>query len=246
METKLSLIAIVVIGGLFYIAGQYIASQPQRIEQETQANREITVQGRGEVTARPDIAKLTVGVTTGPQQSAQVAMNILEKRINAVIDSIQSLGVKEEDIKTTNLSILPQYDYSDGKKILRGFEANEQVELKIRELDKIGTIMSQATGEGINQAGGIRFEIDNPQELQRNAQEKAIEDARKNAEQLAKALDVRLGDVKTFTAEVGTPPVTPLYARAELMAPDAGSGGPDVPSGTEDITATVSVTYEIR
>lgn len=237
----------IAIGGIFYIAGQYVASQPQRIEQEVQANREITVQGTGEVTARPDIAHITLGVATGPRASAQDAMNALEQRMNAVIASIKKQDVAEEDIKTTNLSIQPVYDYTEGRQTIRGYEASESVEVKIRDLAKIGTIVSSATGEGVNQAGGISFTIDEPETLQQEAQKKAIENAKENAEQLADALGVGLGNVKTFSASEGSTPPVPYLARDAIeIGGDVETKAIDVPTGTQDITSHVTVTYEIR
>src|SRR5687768_3448816 len=99
----------VVIGGLFFVAGQFIASQPQRAEQEVAAQREITVQGTGKVTAVPDVAIITLGLTTGPRATAEEATNALTEQFTAIVEAVQDLGVKEEDITTTNLSVNPQY-----------------------------------------------------------------------------------------------------------------------------------------
>lgn len=238
---------IVVLAGLFYVGGQYVASEPQRIEQEVEANREITVSGRGEVTARPDIATITVGVTTGRQKTAAAAMDLLAERINAVVASVQKEGIEEKDIKTTDLSVNPLYDFTDGQRRETGFEATESVQVKIRNLDSIGDVVSSATSQGANQTGGISFAIDEPESLQLAAQEKAIENARNNAEQLAKALDVKLGRVKSFSASIDSPEGPPVFARAELgsLALDEVAS-PEVLSGSQDVHATVSVTFELN
>lgn len=239
------LLIAVIVGGLFYLAGQYLASQPQRLQQEVEAGREITVQGTGEITAQPDIAKLTLGVNTGAQSTAAAAEQQLESKINAVIASIKAQGIAEEDIKTTNLSLNPIYDFIEGRRVDRGFEANQMVEVKIRELDTVGAVLSAATGEGVNQAGNIQFEIDDPAQFRQQAQEKAIAQARANAEDLAEALGVRLGDVKNFSSQIDSPTDPPIFARAEL-ATDQALGGVETPAGTQDVTATVEITYQIR
>lgn len=233
-------------GGLFYMGGQYVASAPQRVEQEVAANREITVEGRGKVMAAPTVAQVTLGVTTGSQSTAEAAMDLLARRFNAVVEAVQGEGIEEDDIKTTNLSVNPLYDFRDGQQVLRGYEAAESIEVKIRDLDKIGAVVGRATQEGVNQVGGIQFVIDDPEDLQREAEKEAIADAKKNAEALAKELDVSLGRVKAFSATAGSTPPPPFYATAELKATDARGGDVPVPSGTNEISSHVQVTYELR
>lgn len=240
------LLGLVVVGGVLYVGGQYVASQPQRIEQEVQANREITVSGQGKVSARPDVAQVILGVVTGPQSSAEKAMDVLTQRFNAALSAVKDEGVEEGDIQATNLSVNPVYDYQNGQQTLRGFEASESIQVKIRKLDTIGAVVSRATQEGVNQAGGIQFIVDKPEELEREAQAAAIADAKKNAEALADELGVNLGRVKSFSAS-GTPPAPPyLYAADEMKAVGGRGGDIQVPTGTNEISASVSITYELN
>tara|TARA_Y100000310_G_scaffold323604_1_gene384260 strand:+ start:166 stop:921 length:756 start_codon:yes stop_codon:yes gene_type:complete len=240
---KNPLLVAVIVGGLLYIGGQYIASQPLRIQQEVSANREITVVGTGDVTAIPDIATISLGVTTGPQPTAERALSILTTRFNGVVKSLEKLGVEKKDIKATNISLNPDYDFIDGERRLRGYTASESVRVKIRKLDTAGQVLAAATGEGVNQVSGLSFDIDDPSALEAEAQEEAIEDAKTKAERLAKALGTKLGDVKSFTASGGPGP--PIYARAELSNLSLDEG-PPVPAGSQDVTTTVTITYSLR
>lgn len=239
--------AAIIIGGLFYIGGQYIVSQPQRIKEETEANREITVQGTAEVSARPDIASLTLGVTTGTRATANDAMNLLTQKINAVIQTIRNEGVEDQDIKTENISVHPVYDYTEGRQTLRGFEASESVRVKVRDFNKIGVLLAKTTADGVNQVGGINFEIDQPEALRLEAQEKAIAAARNRAEELSKALGVRLGKVKNFSSSGGEPKYDLVNTRTPYGAGgmEASSMPIDVPSGSQEIQATVNITYSL-
>lgn len=242
------LLAAILLGGLLYVAGQYVASQPQRVQQETEASRELTVQGTGEIEARPDVAMLTLGVQSGIQASADVALSVLTRRFTGVVQAVRDQGVAEEDIKTTSLSINPVYDFSDGRQQLRGFEATESIEVKIRKLDTIGAVLARATAEGVNQAGGITFAVDDPEGLRIEAQEAAIRDARQKAEQLARALGVRLGRVKTFSADSGGVE-PPIFAEARAVAVGVGGdvpSAPPVPVGSQEIRATATVVFELR
>lgn len=242
------LLAAVVIGGLLYVGGQYVASQPQRIQKETEADRQITVQGTGKVQAKPDIAQYSIGVNTGPQTTAAAAMKILSDKFNGVLAAVKSQGVKADDIKTTNLSINPVYDWSNGKQTLKGFEASENIEIKIRDLSKVGDILAQSAIQGANQAGNLQFTIDEPEKLQTEAQKNAIADAQSTAKELAKSLGVKLGNVKTFSTSGSMPVPYPVYRNSAM---DTGAGleaakAPEVPTGTQEITASVSIVYELK
>jgi len=237
----------VVIGGLLYVGGQYISSQPQRIQKETEAAREITVQGHGIVKTKPNIAYITLGVTTGRQATAVVATNLLTQKFNAVLSTIKQQGVKDGDINTTNLSINPVYDWGNGKQTLLGFEARENVEVKIRDLSKIGEILAKSTIEGVNQAGNIEFRVDDPEKLQVEAQKDAIENAQEKAKELAKTLGVGLGKVKSFNTTSGGYQPTPLYRNMALNdAVGSGEAAPEVAVGTQDITSDVTIVYELK
>ncbi len=238
---------VVILAGVFYVAGQYIASQPDRIKQEAELNREITVQGSGEALQRPDVARVVLATNSGIQTNAEQALSVIADKINQVIKALKDAGIAEEDIKTTGLSVNPSYDYTDGRQNLRGFEAREELTVTIRELDKIGELVGQATALGINQVGGVSFEVDDPSEIELAAQADAIQDARQKAEALAASLGVRLGQVKNFqanTSQAGTEPV--LYRNAVTEDSKATVPLPEVATGTQTVKADVSITYELQ
>lgn len=241
------LVVAVIIGGLLFIAGQYVASQPQRVEQEIDANREITVNGTGKAVALPNMAKFSAGVTTGPQASAEQAMEIMAERFNAVLEAVQDAGVEERDVRTTNLAVNPVYDFDNGRQNLRGFEASQNVEVTMRDLENVGSVVAAATNAGANQLGGIRFEADDIEQVKLQAQQSAIEDARTKADQLADALGVNLGRVKAFSDMGEFGPPVPLFARDAVGGEVAESAiVPQVPPGEQEIESNVAVTFELR
>ena len=239
-----SWLMVVVVGGLLYIAGQYVASQPQRIQQEAQANREISVTGTGRVETRPDTAWITLSVTTGTQATADGALLTLTTRFNAAVAAIKGEGVDKDDIKSTNLSINPVYDYSDGQRQLRGFEATESVGVKIRDLKKVGAVVTKATAEGVNQVGGIEFGVDDPVALENEAKVAAIDDAKAQAELLTKRLGTRLGQVKSFSVAGGSAEPSMPMLRDSAFAEEQAEI--EMPSGTSEIVMTVYVVFELR
>lgn len=239
-------LVVVIVAGLFYLVGQYIVSQPARTAVAPENTRQIQVEGGGEVHVKPDIARVTLGVTTGPQPSAKQALDMLSQKFQKVVQAVKEAGVAEKDIKTTNLNVNPAYDYNGGQQSIRGYEASESIEVKIRNLDKIGEIVAKATAQGVNQAGGVVFDVDDPDGLRQEAQAQAIADARSKAQKLARDLGVALGSVKAFAANDRRNPY-PIAFEAKQVDGAAGAPiSPPVPTGTYDTTVTVTITYDIH
>ena len=99
----------------------------------------MTVNGNGHITARPNQAKLTLGVVT-EHTSAQTAQQENAEISNRVIEALKQIGIDESDIKTTVYSVQPRYDYHDGNSILRGYEVEHHFEVTIKDLSKIGNV----------------------------------------------------------------------------------------------------------
>lgn len=233
----LPVIVVLILGGAF-LAGKKIEV---RGEPAT-----ITVSGEGKVSAVPDIASLSFGMQTGRQTTAQVAMEQLSKSMNAVIEAVKAQGIEAKDIQTESLSLYPAFDWKDGEQIPRGFEANQSLRVKVRDLEKIGSVLSAATAAGANQAGGVSFTIDDPELLQEEARGLAINDAKEKAVALAAKLGVTLGKLKGFN-EGGMYNPVPMYEGAMMDRGMGGGGGiVPVPTGEQEIRMSVSLTYEIR
>lgn len=222
----------------------------------------VTVSGEGEVFAVPDIASFTFGVI---EEAADVgaAQEAATKKINDVVAYLKSEGIEEKDIRTTSYNVYPKYDYIQetctqfrcppGKQVLAGFEVSQMVEVKVRDPQKAGALLSGAGERGANNVSGLTFTIDDEDALRADARAKAIADARAKAEQLADDLGVRLQRVVNFS-EGGQGPIPFYYGKTAVMN-QAGMGGadmavaesaPSVPTGENKIVVNVNVTYEIR
>lgn len=239
MEQKTLLIAIVIAGGL-YVAGQYVASEPART-----AGNSLTVQATGTSQAVPDVAHVLLGVQMQSQQSAALATDMLAKQGNVVIAAIKKIGISEKDIKTQNISVQPSYTYDAGKQMLKGYEGSQQIDVTVRKTDQAGSIIATATEAGANQIGGVTFQNEYPGVAQLAAEQDAITAARKKAEQLAKSLGVRLGEVKNYTAQPQYVGPIPYALEAKAIDGDTVTP-PELPPGTQETSVTVTITYEIR
>jgi uncharacterized protein YggE len=231
-------IAVAAVIGVFYVGGKFVET---RIERAT-----IAVSGEGRVFAVPDIAELSFGVQTGRQPTAQVAMQKLQDAMNAIFEAVKEQGVEEKDIRTENLFMNPAYDWTEGGQIPRGFEASQSLRVKIRDLTKIGEVLSAATTAGANQVGGVAFTIDDPEELRAQAREEAIAQAKEKAGTLAQSLGKSLGKLRAFNEGFGSV-VPPVYEARMMMNGMGGGGGIlPVPEGSQEINVMVTLTYEVR
>jgi len=208
----------------------------------------ISVSGEGKVMANPDIGELNFGVQTGRQETAEEAMKILADKMTAVIDAVKAQGVEDKDIVTQYLNLNPSYDWDEGKRIDQGFEATQNVRVKVRNLDNMTAILGAATSAGANQAGSVNFTIDDPEELRAQAREKAIINGQEKAAALAAQLGKKLGKLKGF-GEGGYG--VPRYEKVMMMDAEMGMGGggpvaPPLPSGEQEVSVNVSLTYELK
>ena len=236
---------VVIIGGLFYLAGQYVLSQPAREQQATEADRTITVTGQATISQRPDVATVTLGTRTQPVSSAETALSQLARQFNKVVAALADAGVAEEDVRTSNFSLDPQYDYQDGRQTLRGYVAAEHVVVTVRELGDIGAIISAGTSAGANSVGGVSFGLDDDSTTISQAEVEAIAKARAKAKQLASELGADLGPVKSYQASSAGGP-EPYYARAELLDAAGVSEAPQLPPGQTETSLTATITFELR
>jgi len=222
-----------------------VLMQHQYIGRPESQRDTIAISAEGKVTARPDIASISAGVLTEKKTVAEAQKENTAK-MNAIIAKIKSLGVADEDIKTTNYSIYPQYDWIDNRQVERGFQVSQNVEVKVRDLAKIPDVLTAAGELGANQVGGVTFTIDDPEELRQQARLKGLEAAKTKAQALADAAGVKLGKVVGFSEGAGYTPSPMFYAKDAAMGLGGGGGAaPSIESGSQDVIVNVSVVYEI-
>lgn len=236
-------IVVALIAGGLYVAGKHV--ETRHMDQFT-----ISVSGNGKVSAVPDIATLNFGVQTGRQPTADGAMKMLTDDMTAVIDAVKAVGVEERDIRTQHLSLNPAYDWNEGKRVERGFEATQSLVVKVRDLDKISSVLDAAVKAGANQAGSVGFTIDDPDVLKEKARVEAIDDAKMKAQKLAADLGVTLGSLQGFWEEQGYGGPQPMMMRSEAVM-DMGYGGggpiaPPIPAGEHEVVVQVNLTYKIK
>lgn len=223
------------------------------IGQDIELRNTIQVSGTGEIYAKPDLALTTFSVVTEAKTVSEAMQENTEK-MNAVINFIKEEGVEDKDLKTTSFNIYPRYEWCDGassvypcppgKRVLVGYEVNQSLQVKIRDMAKIGRIIEGATERGSNQVSGLQFTIDDQDELKNQARAQAISEAKEKAKTLAGQLGVSLVRIINFN-ESGVSPYYYTYGLEE-----AGKGGgeavPQIETGENKIQVNVTITYEIN
>jgi hypothetical protein len=206
----------------------------------------ITVDGEGKVTAPPDVAMLTLGVSTQAPTVAE-ARDQAASALEAMIASLRNNGIDDDDIQTQNLSIYPEYSFPDGNPVLRGYRVTNQVHVTIRDIDTTSQVVDSAVDAGgdATQLQGISFTIDDPASLKDQARELAVRDARARADILARAAGVDIGNAVRISETVDSGGPIPIFARDEALG-----AGPDVATPIEpgelDVTVHVTVTWAIQ
>ena len=224
------------------------------IGQDIELKNTISITETGEVFAKPDLGIISFSVTNEAKTVDQ-AMTENTEKMNKVIEAVKDNGVEKKDIKTINFSIYPRYEWErseimiyspSGERYLAGYEITQTIQVKIRDLAKIGDIVQAAADAGANQVGSLSFTIDDEDEVKKEAREQAIDKAKEKAREITRGLGVNLGKVVSFT-ESGYYPYYPVYDYAEsAVAIGKGEETPQIEAGENRITVTVTVTYEIN
>jgi uncharacterized protein YggE len=219
------LLAAVALGGVLRPGGAHGTAT-------TTDSRGITVTGNGTVDAVPDRAEFSFGVHT-ESATAAAALGANGALMNKVIAAIEHEGVSKADIQTQQVSLSPQQS-PDGKRIT-GYAADNSVAVTLRDLGSAGGVVDAAVAAGANQVSGPSLSRSDENVLYRQALKAAMADAKAKAEAIASAGGVSLGAVATVV-EGGT--ATPLPGIADKASTP-------ISPGTEQIVATVTVTYAI-
>lgn len=204
----------------------------------------FTIEGEGKVSGTPTLAELSFGLLSEGSDVAKIQQENTQK-VNAMVASIKQLGVADKDIQTSQYSINPRYDYKDGTTKLSGYNVSQSVNVKLRDLSKIGDALTKIGQLGGNQVNGPTFTIDDPSSLKQEARLKALEDARKKAEALSGVLGVKVGRVVTFSESSNNPgPTMPMFREMAMTSDDVSKSAPSIEAGSLDVRSIVSVTFE--
>ena len=238
---------ILIVGSLVLGGAAALHSQtpPGPVPREAAFAQTVSVTGTGRVTLKPDRAMFTAGVqTVAPTLAAATQEN--GARMTAILAALKTAGATERDLRTTGLSIYPQQAQQGEGKPLRivAYQVSNQVMVTKDDPSAVAKLLEAAVNAGANTVSGVNFTVSDPTRGRDTGLQSAFADAKAKADLLAKAAGRTVGRALAITEGGATPqmPVPMMRMREQAMAMSAVP----VESGTEEITFTVSVMFELQ
>ncbi len=219
-------------------AHDYIGISPKQ-------SHSIFITGEGKVSGAPDIAGIQLGYSV-EKSTVAAAQKDNSDKMNSMIDKLKKdFKIDPKDIQTANYYISPQYDWNNNKQTLRGYSVSQSLNIKLRKMDQISGVIEAAGAIGLNQVGNLSFEIDNPEKLKQEARAKALEQAKEKAGALSDIAGVKLGKIISFSESDSRPgPIYDSYSMSKGLGM-GGDSAPTLEAGSNEITVTATVEYEI-
>ena len=212
-----------------------------------QQNSTVTVFGRGEVSAPPDLAVVRLGAVAQAEK-AGAAQDQVNTTVRAILKGIKALGIPEEKIGTVQLTLSPVYgNRSKGpaeeprEPAIIGYRAGNVVRVMVDDLKILGTVVDTGLAAGANRVEGISFDLKDDSGYRRQALGLAARDAQSKAESIAGAMGVQLGRVRS----VSEGRVNLVRPQMDAVAVYAAREAAPIQPGQLQIEASLTVSYDI-
>ena len=232
-----------ILGGLL-LALSLVAIAIPVAAQQPEPPRGVTIVGRGEVRAKPDLAVVRIGVVS-QGATARAALDENNRAMQAILAALSDQAIAERDVQTSQFSVQPRYHHDPENQApprIDGYEVSNQVAATIRDLEKLGAVLDLAVSVGSNQVLGIDFSLADPEPRREDAGRLAVKDAMRKARLYAEAAGIELGPIRVIAEQARLGPPEPVYGRME-MAADASV---PIAAGEQAIAVEVTITWDIR
>jgi uncharacterized protein YggE len=202
----------------------------------------IQVTGTGSVQAKPDIAIISIGVTT-EDANAQSAVARSTAATAKVIAEIEAASIDTKDVKTSNFSVYSQYrTEAETKRQVVTYHVSNTVTVTVRDLKKVGDILTKVVAAGSNQISGPNFSVSDPEKYLKEARTKAVENALAKASTYASAAGLKLGTILAI-AEEGS--AAPIFAGRSTGLAKSAAPVP-IEAGEESLRAQILLVIELK
>ena len=209
----------------------------------------IAIEGRGEVTAAPDMATINSGVTT-QGATAREALDANTSAMAELIAALKASGIEARDIQTSGFSVNPNYVYTDERDAngytlppkINGYQVFNNVNVRVRELAKLGSVLDKAVTVGANTINGVSFSVADPSKLYDEARKAAFADAKAKAQLYADVAGEELGDIRNINESQGMSQPPQPYMMKAVTEDSAGASVP-IEGGELSYSINVQVTW---
>lgn len=213
--------------------------------------RTITVSGTGTVMITPDTASVSLGVETS-NESLQEAQDEATRRLSTLTQTLKDAGVAPEDITTSSYNVypVPEYDRDGNYKGIERYQVSSWLNVVVRDINSVGTILDQGVAAGANSVGGVYFYVDDTTEAANQARTAALEEARTKADQMATATGMTVVNVVSIRETSAPAPQEQQYMPAAMEDGMGGASKESMPvpvsTGQSSIVVTVEVVFQIE
>jgi len=220
------------------------------LAQNSEKSGTISLQGNGQVVSSPDMAIISSGVVT-MGKTARAALNANSAAMGQLFTLLDAAGIEKRDIQTSNFSVQPQYIYSDQRDQngypkpprISGYQVSNNVSVKLRNLDKLGSLLDNMVSVGSNQINAVGFALNDTAPLVAKARRAAMADAIAKAKLYADAAGVRLGEIVSISEGAGG--LSPRFEAMALSRVSAPGQKVPVASGELTFSKQVSVVWKL-
>jgi uncharacterized protein YggE len=203
----------------------------------------LNIASEAEAKRVPDVATLSAGVVT-QATDGDTAMRQNAQQMEKVMQAIRGAGIAEKDVQTSGITLYPQYVYKEGQSPrITGYQASNTVNLKVRDLTRLGKVLEVLASQGANQINGPSFEIDKPEPVYDEARIAALKQAQARAGTYAQSLGLRVRRIVSISENRGGGGRPMPAMRMQAMAADAAS--PPVSPGETSLSINLDVTFEL-
>jgi len=203
----------------------------------------LSVSAQADAHRAPDVATISAGVVT-QSADANSAMRANATQMDKVMAAIRAAGVPDRDIRTSGVNLNPQYKYVENQNpTITGYQASNTVDLKVRDVARLGQVLDALVASGANQVNGPSFEIDQPEPVYDEARRAALDKAQARAQMYAKELGLRVRRIVSISEGGGFTPPVPMPMMA--MAARAKEADTSISPGESTLTANLDVVFEL-
>ena len=235
--------------GLAILGWGYLISTQTSTISTAPAIKSLQTTAEGKVKTTPDTVIITAWVELHNKQTQELAYTEMNTSINAVKEILKNAGIEDKNIQTANLSVSPEYSYTDGRQIPLWYQANTTLTIRVEKKDaKVSNDILDAMAKVTNiRMNGVEYDLADKEVAYAEARKLALEKARQKADAMAKVAGVSIVSIQSISESVGGG-VVPMYqnVRSLDMVTESKSTSSDISIGQLEYTAIVNISYEIR
>ena len=211
--------------------------------------RTVSVTGEGFVEVEPDRAEIVLTVEKEKLTTSEAKAEV-DAAVVQLLEMMDRMDIPEESVNSTRLRINPMYNHNRGTRTFRGFNVSRQLQVTLKDLDKLEALLEQSVQKGITRINPPRLYHSKEEELKAEARAKASDNAIEKAEALADHFGSELGEIRSVSmqaAPVVRPFHDPFGAPRAAMSMEAGGGGSDtLRLGLIKIHAVVYAVFDLQ